>query len=181
MRKLETEEITYINELICEIANKTCFMNLERFIGKKKHYVENFVGSDCEDFPNRMKAERFTFFNRDTVSLALREMFTDPYVIKKIAKNCCILEADERFTEEYDVEIPLGKCMLEDKSLVVTSIVQAVIKVRDYDDRNDDTGLPFDIIKFRLIPDDISEEIVYAGSFLDGSYKDFDERSLAVC
>lgn len=154
MHELMEEDKKAIRLITQEIIGKSNSMTYANFIGKKNNYEKLFVGAKKEEFVGRKKNEQFSFYTENEVDIALYMFFSNIYNAKHIAKNLYLLDEDERFSEEFDVMIPLGEVMLPNGSVVQTTVVEAVLKVRNREERNAYTGMPFDIISFRLVPNE---------------------------
>lgn len=153
MQQLLKEDKDNISKLTREILGKSNSMTYSNFIGHKDNFSKNFVGADISTFEGRKKNEQFSFFTETEVGIALYMFFSSIYNANHIAKNIYMLDEDERFSEEFDVQIPLGQVMLPNGAVMTTSIVEAVLKVRNVEERNPYHGMPFDIISFRLVYD----------------------------
>lgn len=154
MQELLAEDKKAIKSLTQEILGKAQSMSYKNFIGKKDNFSKLFVGVSKESFVGRKKNEQFSFYTENEVGIALYMFFSNIYNATHIAKNVYLLDEDDRFSEEFDVEIPLGEVMLPNGSVVTTTVVEAILKVRNVEERNPYTGMPFDIITFRLIADE---------------------------
>lgn len=153
MQTLLPEDKEAIKNLTCEILGKSQSMTYGNFIGKKDNFSKNFVGADKATFMTRKLNERYTFYSETEVGIALYMFFSNVYNAKHIAKNVYLLDEDDRFSEEFDVQIPLGQVMLPNGSIKTSSVIEAVMKVRNVEERNQYHGMPFDIISFRLVFD----------------------------
>lgn len=151
MHELMEEDKKAIRLLTQEILGKSNSMSYTNFLGKKDNFEKLFVGAKKEDFVGRKKNEKYSFYTENEVGIALYMFFSNIYNAKHIAKNVYLLDEDKRFSEEFDVEIPLGEVMLPNGSVIETTMVEAVLKVRNPEERNAYTGMPFDIITFRLV------------------------------
>lgn len=151
MHELMEEDKKAIRLLTQEILGKSNSMSYTNFLGKKDNFEKLFVGAKTEDFKGRKKNEQYSFYTENEVGIALYMFFSNIYNAKHIAKNVYLLDEDKRFSEEFDVGIPLGKVMLPNGSVMETTMVEAILKVRNPEERNAYTGMPFDIITFRLV------------------------------
>jgi len=151
MHELMEEDKKAIRLLTQEILGKSNSMTYKNFLGKKDNFSKLFVGAKREDFNGRKKSEQYSFYTENEVGIALYMMFSNIYNAKHIAKNVYLLDEDTRFSEEFDVGIPLGEVMLPNGSVIETTMVEAILKVRNPEERNAYTGMPFDIITFRLV------------------------------
>lgn len=150
--QLTKEDIEEIKILTREIISKDFEVTYDRFIGSKKNYDKLFVGADDHDFEGRKMNERFSFFTQVEAGWALYNFFHNLYNAKHIAKMLYLMDEDEKFTEQYDAQIPLGRVMTKDGKVETTSVCEMVLKKRNPEKRNGYFGMPFDIIMMRLIP-----------------------------
>ena len=112
------------------------------------HIYQLHVGLTDEQLINRQRDEDktvSTFFDNNTLSVCLYEFFSDSYACKQIAK--WLLESDEDEKEfEYFHEEYVGKILLPNGALKKVDEFRLVFRRKgDYEYRNVNTGLPFDI------------------------------------
>lgn len=136
------------NEIICKAGQMT-FENLNLLA--KGRLSKMFIGADCKAMNERKAVEKYTFYTENEFNVALYLFFSNQYNAKRIARSCYLLDEDSKFNESMDTGIPLGKIVLPNGGVLGTSIAEAVLKVRRYDERNAVTGMPFDVMAFRLI------------------------------
>lgn len=152
--KLIQEDIEKIESLQEEILTKAGSLTLDSLdLLSKGRMSQMFVAADCEKMKEeeRKSTEKYSFYSENEVNVALYLFFTNKYNAKRIARSCYVLDEDEKFNESMAMDIPLGRVVLPNGGIVTTSIVEAILKVREYDNRNPITGMPFDIVAFRLM------------------------------
>lgn len=135
-------------EIICRAGQMT-FDNLN--ILSKGRIARMYVSADCRQMQKRKKADRYSFFTENEMNVALYLFFSNQYNAKRIARSCYMLDEDTKFNESLDTGIPVGRIVLPNGGIMVSSVVEAVLKVRRYDERNEITGMPFDVADFRII------------------------------
>ena len=99
----------------------------------------------------------FSFFSKKEIDKALDEFFGCPYNLKRVARECVMLDEDDLFTESMDVGEPLGIIYDSKGNYTETSIIEVKLRVREWGTRHPVTKLPFDFMTFRLITDDLGQ------------------------
>lgn len=146
------EDIRAIDDLTYEILGKAKSMTLENLDSDKNGRISDlFIGASEKQLEKRKKNEAYTFYSKNEFHVALYLFFKNQYNAKRIARSCYLLDEDDRFSETLDTGIPLGIVMLPNGGIVTSSIVEVILKVRQFDQRNEFTGMPFDVMAFRLI------------------------------
>lgn len=110
-----------------------------------------------EEREKRKIFDCFSFFSLKNVDIALNEFFGCTYNLKRVARECVLLDEGDKFTESLDVGVPLGILYNSRGEFRETSIIELTLKVRAWGSRNSATHLPFDIVSFRLIADDMGQ------------------------
>ena len=146
------EDLCYIEKLKTEIICRAGQMTYDNLNFLSKGRIEKmFISADCKQMQKRKSAEKYSFFTENEMNVALYLFFSNMYNAKRIARSCYILDEDTKFNESMDTGVPLGKIVLPNGGIMVSSIVEAVLKVRRYDEINLITGMPFDVVSFRII------------------------------
>lgn len=144
LRAIETLQ----TEIICRAGQMT-YDNLN-FLSKGK-IAKMYIASDCKQMKERKAVDKYSFFTENEMNVALYLFFSNQYNAKRIARSCYMLDEDTKFNESLDTGIPMGRIVLPNGGIMVSSVVEAILKVRRYDVRNEITGMPFDVVAFRII------------------------------
>lgn len=129
------------------ILNKQMNLSLS-----KKH-----IGCEysVEELNERKPKERYSFYSFTEVRVALQEFFGSTYNLKRVAKQSTMLDEGDKFSESIDCGIKLGVFYdTTNNATMETSILEVTMKVRAWGNLNKITGLPFDIVGFRLQADE---------------------------
>lgn len=152
MKSYEEIDKTAVKELRFEIESKAQSMCYSSVVPRGKEPNKHIGRTASELRGERKKKDRFSFYSEKELCVALYLFFCDSYTVKRIAKNCYFKDEDDKFTESMDLELPLGIVENEKKEMEETSVVEAVLKVRNSEERDAVTGMPFDLMEFRLVP-----------------------------
>ena len=148
---MQEEDIRIIDDLTLEILEKAKELTTKALDKKTKKGFLNELHIGEQDLSERPKGEAYYFFSENEMDVALYLFFSNKYNAKRIARSCYLLDEDDKFIESMGTDIMLGKVKLPNGSLITTGTVEVLFKVREYGTRNKKTGMPFDIMAFRLI------------------------------
>lgn len=140
-----------VKAMTFEIASKAQSMYYSELAMKGDELSKHVARTKDSLSEERKRKDRYSFYSEKELCVALYLFFSDSYTVKRIAKNCYYKDEDEKFVESMDLELPLG-IVGSSNSIEETSVVEAVMKIRNPEERNPVTGMPFDLVEFRLIP-----------------------------
>lgn len=122
------------------------------FALSKKHIGCEYTVKELNE---RKPKERYSFYSFTEVKIALQEFFGDTYNLKRIAKQSVMLDEGDKFSESIDCGMKLGEFYdTLNNTVTETSILEVTMKVRPWGNPNNTTGLPFNIVGFRLQADE---------------------------
>lgn len=150
--KIEKEDLDAMANLASEILEKAQNMTLDALEAQTKGKIrERYINASAESMQDRKNCEKYSFYSENEINVALYLFFSNAYNAKRIARECYLKDEGDKIYESLYTNMPLGKVYLPNGGVVTGSEVEAVLRVRPYNNRNLMTGMPFDIITFRLI------------------------------
>jgi len=107
------------------------------------------VGMTDEDLVRRLKSEGnscSTFTDKNSVNIALSELFSDPYAARLIAE--WVIDAAALPRKKFDgfANDKLGRMIRKNGAIVSCDAFAFIFQKQDKDYRNMITGLPFDVV-----------------------------------
>lgn len=155
---MHPEDVAAIDAMVSEIKSKRKRLDYRHMAKHVNLLKEKHVGRYPDKVMlSRKRLEMYSYFSAETLEYALRMFLESDYNIKRIAKSCVLNDEDYRFIESMDVGRDVGTVWSPDGSKRASSIIEVVMKPMPYGMRNRVTGMPFRIIEFRLIVDDVPE------------------------
>lgn len=104
-----------------------------------------------EDKRNHM----YAFYGEKELSLSLYLFFASRYNAKVIARKCYQGDEDDIIRETMDCyDFSVGRIKCKDGSSKESRLVEAKMKILNYEKRDPDTHMPFELMGFRIVSDD---------------------------
>lgn len=155
----------FMSSNLYEEEDRRAIASLTEEITNNAQYMKNIY----KLMPKRISVEdkknnTYAFYGEKELSLSLYLFFASRYTSKVIAKKCYQGDEDDIIRETMDLyDFPVGRVRLKDGTSKESRIVEAKMKILDLwppnNKRDPRTHMPFELMRFRIVLDDMDERI----------------------
>lgn len=146
-----------------EKEDKKAIALLAEEIVDNAQYMKNVFKTKPKRIPiTDQKNHMYAFYGEKELSLALYLFFASRYNAKVIAKKCYQGDEDDIIRETMDCyDFPVGRIKCKDGTSKESRLVEAKMKILNLwppdNGRDPDTHMPFELMGFRIVSDDVED------------------------